>query len=212
MLRFVSALLLLSASAFAPAYSVSIEQTVDSRDNLYYTDWGHWFTTAADNALGNPDSNPASSVAQNGTPFNFADFTTLSINASGSVIDHFGTATGPDGDTCTPNCLFNDGYFRKLPAYSLIGIWSSSATEIVPFGDWKDLTSGLGLLFIGSHLDLTIPSFPSAYLFLAENDGGFADNFGKYTVQLVASVPEPGSLALLVVGFAMLIVTRRRVK
>ena len=65
---------------------------------------------------------------------------------------------------------------------------------------------------MGSNLDLTIPSAPSAYLFLAENDGGFADNSGHYDVSLTASVPEPGSLSLLAIGLITLGVARRRLK
>lgn len=208
MRRILSVLLLTSLSVLANAYSVSFDTTVDGRDNLYYADWGHWYTQAADNALGNPDSNPAHAVwpDNSGLSFNFADFDTLSIDASGSVVDHASTATGPDGD-CNPTCLFNDGYFRGLPAYSLIGIWSSSADIITPFGYWQD-----ELMFIGSHIDLKVPDFASAYLFLAENDGGFGDNSGHYDVHLTASVPEPGSIGLLLVGMAGLAIARRRMK
>lgn len=209
MKRIFSALVLTAASMLANAYSVTFETTVDSRDNLYYADWGHWFTQAADNALGNPDSNPAHAVwwGDSGSSFNFAGFDTLSITASGSVIDHFDTATDANGDSCNPTCLFNDGYFRGLPAYSLIGIWSSSADTITPLGYWQD-----ELMFIGSSIDLKVPEITSAYLFLAENDGGFGDNYGHYNVQLTASVPEPGTLGLLLVGIAGLAIARRRMK
>lgn len=214
MRRLFSALLLTSLSALSNAYSVSFDTTVDGRDNLYYTDWGHWYTQASDNALGNPDSNPAHAVKLSGLSFNFGDFDTLDIDASGSVVDHFSTATGPDGDIGDP-CLFNDCYFRDpkdpaertLRAYSLIGIWSSSPDSIIPFLNWEE-----AVLFVGSHADLKVPDSASAYLFLAENDGGFGDNSGYYDVHLTASVPEPESWTLLLVGFAGLAIARRHAK
>lgn len=212
--RILSILALSLLSTLANAYAVSIDTTVDGRDNLYYTDWGHWYTAAADHALANPDSNPAHAVTFGGSSFNFADFDTLSIDAWGLVVDNGPMATGPDGDVGTP-CLFNDCYFRDpkdpasrtLRAYSLIGIWSSSPDAILPLGDWKQ-----AVLYIGSHMNLTVPNISSAYLFLAENDGGFGDNSGHYDVRLIASVPEPELLAVLVAGLAGLVVARRKAK
>ncbi len=79
-----------------------------------------------------------------------------------------------------------DGNFRDLPVYSLIGIWSSSATEIAPV---------VGLFsqpfFIGTNLLLSLASIPNEsnlFLFLAENDSLFSDNFGSYQVNLDVQV------------------------
>jgi hypothetical protein len=214
MSRTISALLFLMFSTLASAYSVTIEQTVDGHDNLFYTDWGHWFTQAGDNGVNAAGSQAASSI-----PFNFGGLSSISITASGAVTQDLDTAFDPNG-ACVASCdsiLFPNGDFRApgLTAYSLIGIWSRSATEIDPFytGDqgWRDIESGLGLLLIGSTRDLMVPDFNAAYLFLAVNDGGFADNSGHYDVRVTASVPEPGALFLLVTGLFCLWLARRRV-
>lgn len=202
----LASLSFLCASAVT-ATPFTFDDIVDSRDNLYYTDWGHWWTTEDDAALNAPGSNAARAVQLGGSSFDFSGFSTLQISASGIVQAHAVTESGPDG--CL-DCDFNDGKFRLLPAYSLIGIWSSSATQIVPFGDWTNLASGLGLLFIGSFAQLTIPDFPSAYLFLAENDGAFSDNFGLFDVSFSADVAEPGMLGLLFAGLLGISASRKR--
>jgi hypothetical protein len=200
-------------SSTASAYSVTVDYNVDGHDNLFYTDWGHWFTLPGDRGLAEPGSQPAGAV-----PFNFAGFDSLSVSAGGSVTQDLDAAFDPDGQ-CVSNCgsiLFPGTDFRApgLTAYSLIGIWSRSASEIDPFytGDdgWRDLDSGLGLLLIGSERDLVVPDFTSAYLFLAVNDGGFADNAGQYNVRMTASVPEPAPLGLLALGLASIVWLRRR--
>ncbi|HET8711186.1 MAG TPA: hypothetical protein VFM32_07410, partial [Spongiibacteraceae bacterium] len=166
----VSAVLLCMASALASAYSVTVEQAVDGHDNLFYTDWGHWFTQPGDRGLAEPGSQAASAI-----PFNFAGFGSVSITASGAVTQDLDAAFDPDGN-CLSNCdsiMFPNSDYRApgLTAYSLIGIWSRSATEIDPFYTddlgWRDISSGLGLLLIGSSRDLVVPDFSSAYLFLA---------------------------------------------
>lgn len=201
------AILLLGAATSASATMISINQTVDGRDNLYYTDWGHWYTLPSDNALYNPDSNPARDVTFGGSAYNFAGIGSIDVTATGQVVDHFDTATGPDGDPCDPTCLFNDGYFRGLPVYSLIGLWSTTADSITPIGDPHTAP-----FFVGSHAVLNVPTVPSAYLFLAENDGGFGDNSGHYDVNLTfekQDVPEPSPLVLLLGGLIGLVLLRR---
>lgn len=203
MRSFISVLLLSVLSTLASAYSVAVDQVVDGHDNLFYTDWGHWFTQPGDRGLAELGSQAAGAV-----PFNFAGFGSISIAASGAVTQDVNAAFDPDG-SCVQNCdsiLFPNSDFRApgLTAYSLIGIWSRSATAIDPFYTddlgWRDINSGLGLLLIGSARELVVPDFTSAYLFLAVNDGGFADNSGQYDVRITASVPEPSVVTLLLLG------------
>ena len=206
MKRALASLLIACSASFASAATVEIDQLVSSRDNLYYTDWGHWYTMPDDHALGNLDSVAARAVSLGGSSFNFGGFDAVSIFATGSVVDAGGTATSANGDTCVPSCLFKDGNWRGLPAYSLIGIWSSSPDAIVPIGD-----PHTSVFFVGSNLVLDIPDAPSLYLFLAENDGAFGDNSGSYNVHLTASaVPVPAALPLFLSGVAGLSLIRRR--
>lgn len=210
--RILSALLLTSLSTFAAAATVTIDTTVDSRDNLFYTDWGHWYTEPVDLTFQNPDSNPAHSVALTGNPFNFAGFTSLSITATGSVVDHFDIATDANGDPCSPTCLFHDGNWHGVKAYALIGIWSTTADKITPIGDPHTAP-----FFVGTNISLTVPSVSSLYLFLAENDGLYGDNSGHYNVHIEASsttpdVPVPAALPLFASALAGMGLIGRRKK
>jgi hypothetical protein len=146
-------------------------------------------------------------VSVSGVAFNFAGYSSLTISASGLVVDDGPNATGPNGDTCIPTCLFHDGNFRGLTAYSLIGIWSSTANSITPISDPHTAP-----FFIGSSASLNIPLLSSAYLFLAENDGYFADNSGFYDVHLTATsaVPVPAALPLFASALLGMGVIRRR--
>lgn len=205
--RTLASLLLLCSTSLAGAATVEFDDVVSSTANLYYTSWGHWYTMPDDNALGNLDSIAASAVSFNGNAFNFAGYNSVSIFSGDTVIDHGGTATGADGDTCTPTCLFKDGFFRGLPVYSLIGIWSTSPDKIVPIGD-----PHTSVFFVGSDALLNIPEATTLYLFLAENDGAFGDNLGSYNVHFnVSAVPVPAGLPLFLSGVAGLsLVARRR--
>jgi hypothetical protein len=183
--------------------AVMLEHEVLATDNLYYTDWGHWFTNATtgdplDNALTAPGSTSARAVDYN---FTTTDFVTIST--TGSVIDAGIYSTGPDGCGASDpaDCYFGtDGNIYGQTAYSMIGLWSSSATSIDPIyiGDtytgnaspWDDFFDAVFL--VGSSITLEVPEGTDAYLFLAENDGLFYDNSGSYQVTLTTrnAVPE----------------------
>jgi hypothetical protein len=198
--RTVSALLWLLLSSSASANPMTIDYRVDAHDNLFYTDWGHWFRNPGDNGLNTPGSQPAGAV-----PFDFSGYETLSISAWGTAVEDVKAGVDPDG-VCVSNCgsiLYPGSTLRApgLTAYALIGIWSRLATRIDPFytadNGWLDTTSGLGLLLIGSHRLLAVPDFGSAYLFLAVNDGGFADNDGYFGARITASITEPSAISVL---------------
>ncbi len=212
--RFVSVAV---ATVFSMLVGVStqaatIQQTVDSRDNLFYTDWGHWFTQPSDHGLAEPGSQAASAV-----PYNFAGLDSISISATGLATQDVLAVYTPDG-VCVSQCgtaVYTGTELRTsgLSVYSLIGIWSRSATEIDPFytdnHGWRDINSGLGLLLIGSSRDVIVPTGASAYLFLAVNDGGFSDNFGSYDVT-INTVPIPGAALLMGSSLMALLGARRR--
>lgn len=95
------------------------------------------------------------------------------------------TATGcavSNGPICVPP----DGYpelFRGLPVYSLIGRWSHSPDIL------DNSTVASNPFYVGSFSILTVPSEPGDYyLFLGENDGGFSDNAGSFTVTATSTL------------------------
>jgi hypothetical protein len=74
--------------------------------------------------------------------------------------------------------------------------------------DWRD-----AVFLVGSSSRIFVPGMPQAYLFLAENDGDFADNSGFYTATITASrasVPEPASALLLLTSLLGLFAIRRK--
>ena len=92
----------------------------------------------------------------------------LQLTASGCVVDDGPRCTGPDG---------YPGLFRGLPVYSLIGRWSTSPAQLTT------ATAVGPSFFVGSAATLTAPAGSGEYyLFLGENDGGFSDNVGAYSV------------------------------
>ena len=197
--RVISLLLLALASLNVNAQMIT--EVVDGMDNLYFSDWGHIYPEA----LGTGQDITA--VASGGSAFNFSGAVGINITATGQVVDNGITPTDANGD---PN-MFMDGNFRGLPVYSLIGIWSSTANEITPIGD--PLTAPF---FIGTELMLTalqIPSSTNLFLFLAENDGLFADNSGYYNVNIdVQFVPIPASGVLLLSGLLTIFAARAKSK
>jgi hypothetical protein len=166
-------------------------------DNLYFTNWGHPYNVPPFNdgnnefgAIGRGD--PAQPVAAD-----FAGFDQVVVSATGSNAINDSFAFGPDGNP--------PGVFRALTVYSLIGVWSSSFVDIVPLG-----TS----FFIGDSAILTVPSSPSAFLWLGFNDGIFHDNDDQpsagFSVTLTG-VPEPSTLALFALALGGLLRIRSRV-
>lgn len=211
-MKFVQVIFFLLLSIFSiGGHAQIINQTVSGIDNLYFTDWGHFYTLPDDNALNNPNSNPANVVSFNGGAYNFSGATGINITATGSVIDDGPNATDANGNIND----FMDGNFRQLPAYSLIGMFSTTANEITPlvnpfqhqFGDPQT-----GPFFIGTQLFLDlvgISNIPNLYLFLAENDGMFSDNSGSYDVNIQV-VPLPAGALLFLSGLIAMLATRVR--
>ena len=192
-------LLLLLSSASINVNAQMITEIVDGMDNLYFTDWGHIYPEA----LGTGQD--VTAVESGGSAFNFSGAIGVNITASGHVVDNGMTATDANGD---PN-MFMDGNFRGLPVYSLIGIWSSTANEITPIGDPLTAPFFIGTALMLSALD--IPNSPNLFLFLAENDGLFADNSGYYDVYIdVQFVPIPASGVLLLSGLLTIFAARAR--
>ncbi len=203
-LTFLATLLLAGAVQAAP---VVINTDVESTDNLFFSDWGHWWTGVEDEALG--EGTPASAV---NWAFNGGD--SLHITASGWVVDDGPFSTNPAGQylpdaACQPDCTFQDGFFRNLPVYSLIGVWSTSPDAIIPITE-NPLTL-TAPFFIGLEAWLTVPQgFGELYLFLANNDGYFADNSGSYQVSIALTpIPRPAAAWFMLSALASLLGWRR---
>jgi hypothetical protein len=142
-LHIVIALLSLG-SGFVDAGLINIEQKIYSQDNLFYTDWGHYWTQQGDGdsfianntdgALN--DGQPAQYISYNGSPyaFNRNFIQSMTITVSGSVKDFGVNETDATGNNCyiTKSCGFFDGYFHKLPVYGVIGLWSTTFNTITP--------------------------------------------------------------------------------
>ncbi len=171
--------------------------TVDGTHSLYASDWGHAYNTGSGNefnALGRGNLARAFEVAS--TPYGFSSGESLQITATGCTIDSGQSCTGPGN---------LGGDFRGLPVYSLIGLWSTNALSIVAL----DSMSFNPAFLIGNILDLVVPDFTTPlYLFMATNDGNFADNGGAYSVRVdrltqQAQVPAPSVLWLMLFGLLL---------
>lgn len=207
-------MVLLGGSMISQASALVLTHTVDATDNLYYSDWGHWFTQESDGALAAyaTGSTAASAVADNDAIYNFSSWDYLDIVVTGGVKDAGSYVTGADGCPISlTSCMFKDSQFRYQDVYSVIGLWSSSADSITPidvgniYGNWID-----AVFLVGSNVRIDVPDVEHAYLFLAENDGYFADNLDSYTATITASVPEPASALLLFASLLSLLAIRRR--
>jgi hypothetical protein len=201
---------LASTSQISNAALIGID-TVDGPNSLYATDWGHTYNTGTGNefnAIGR--GAPARAFEVSSLAYGFTSGDRLNISASDCIVDL--------GSECTePGYL--GGEYRGLPVYSLIGLWSTSAAEIVAL----DTTSVNPAFLIGDLLNLVVPDFTSAlYLFMATNDGDFSDNSGAYSVRIdkidplsraTAHVPVPPVLYLILFGLLLIryLPTKRKV-
>ncbi len=160
-------------------------------DALYFTDWGHPYTETY-NGSNNEAAGLGRGTPADVVPMDFAAFAEVEIGATGLNAINGTIAFGPDGTGPS---------FRALPRYSLIGVWSTSSSDIVPIG---------GSFFVGDSATLLVPSAPSAYLWLGFNDGIFDDNQAAplnggpgFSVTLTG-VPEPSMLALFALALGLL--------
>lgn len=193
------------ACAAVSANATLLESTVSSRDNLFYTDWNGFFNPAE-----LPDYQAAGSQAARSLPFDFVlnNVDSFQMRVTGEVVDAGPFATGPDGcpDPNAP-CYFNpdnnNGIYNFLPAYSVIGVWSTTP-DIINFITPEGGTSWIdALVSVGSGGTFHVPTgYSSAFLFLAENDGFFTDNdpIGDYEVT-ISLVPVPATLWLFCAAF-----------
>jgi hypothetical protein len=236
------------ASASLNAATVTLEHQVSAVENLYYTDWGHWWygPTDGDKQVPNNtdgalnDGAAAKYVSFNGQPFSFdySQVKSVNISVTGSVRDFSNTVYTDANGCATPSVCreAEDPIYKGLPVYSLIGLWSTTADYITPvkfdsngkgyaFGDlgYDDeefYSTTASPFFIGTNLTIDFASIMPAsaqhlYLFMAENDGAFSDNFAEdhysATITVTTSdVPVPPAAFLLGSGLLGLLGVRSR--
>lgn len=236
------------ASTSTHAASIVIDHQISAVDNLYYTDWGHWWTGPTDGdrlVASNPDGAlndgaPANFVSFNNAPFSFTigRVTSVNIAVSGSVHDYSPEiATDANGCYVMGVCrATEDPVYKNLPAYSVIGLWSTTYDYITPvkfdstgkgFAPGDEGYDAAGFystnaspFFVGTNLTIDFASImPSSvehlYLFLAENDGGFSDNPATdfYSAVITVStneVPLPPAVFMLGSGLLTLLGVRAR--
>lgn len=190
--RIIKLLPLLALFVFGPAGATMITTFVPGDTNLYHDDWGHAYNVTGG---GNEYDALGRGSAPTAVNFAFSAGQALDITATGCAVDSGPNCTGPDG---------HGWLFRGLPVYSLIGVWSTSSSAINPLN---------AAFFIGSANQFVVPAFAGPlYLFLANNDGIFADNPSQYgyTVKIKSNVPEPSAISILLAGLILVQRSRKR--
>ncbi len=216
----LAAAALVCLSFGAGASVITLEHVIDGKDNMYFENWGHWFEETQ-RVKNKEDSQNASAVSAFGPadPWNFGGVGMIDISVTGSVQDAGSLRTDANGNCveagdCWRDIDVNAGdnvYYQ--PVYSVIGIWSRNATSIVPILDSLTRSSAElshAAFLVGTDAHIEAPDVEFAYLFLAENDGVFSDNQFSYLANITYSVPEPGSILLLLAGLFGLLLTRKR--
>jgi len=178
---------------------ITIDYEVTGLDSLYYSNWGHAYNVSG---AGNQYDALGRGVAAGHVDYSFSSGQLLDVAAWSCVVDAATSCTSPNGYS---------GQFRGLDVYSLIGIWSTSESSIDAVGD---------AFVVGSSINLVAPSvIGSLYLYLAENDGIFADNYAhdhyhvSITTQSPSAVPAPAALWLFCSGLlGMFVFPNRQLK
>lgn len=214
----------------------SFEDLVDAQANLYHTNWGHSYTapipdpytslTPGLELIGLDTGIPArametsfgSGVAIVFTP---GQEFTIDVPLWSRVVDlavHETDAMGIPWDSTYRQDPATWGFwgfdFRNLRVYGLIGMWSTSATSLVPYNPGGDPFDQLPFL-VGYGFTSFVPQFHGQlYLYLANNDGFFNDNISSYNVYVtlreLRQVSEPSTLALLGAGLLLITAASRR--
>ena len=181
-------------SGFATlASAATVTASVNGTDNLYFTNWG------SSNGVETGEGTAARAVADGGAAVNFGGLGTVSVTATGRVVDWGPIAT-------TANGVAFQALYNGLTRYALIGVWSSTSGSVTAIGD---------SFVVGRSISLTAPLATTAYLFLGDNDGVFHDNSGAYSVQVsyqepASVVPLPAALPMLGSAFGMIFLFGRR--
>ena len=231
-----------AGSALAAPVVGTFSDLVNATVNLFNGNWGHSYTAPVPGGYSSNTSNldtigvgtgqaPRAFQMAPSVPLAFTPGQDITIDVPrwSWVVDlniHGTDAFGvPEDDALATDNAFKQLYgfnFRGLRVYSLIAMWSTSATSIVPFVPASNPGFDTLPFLVGYGLDLAVPdSTGPLFLFFGDNDGYFADNESAYDVSIslravdgpaVAAVPAPATLALLASALLMPLVLRRRRK